>query len=317
MKILVITLLSFTLTANLTKTYSWDSTAAKYMPLQVGNVWVYRGTTGGYMQFGRSYQTYAVTGVLDTLGKKYYVLSFRSIMISGTLSSGVNQFGSPIRIDSSTMNVYSFRPYCNRSEMLWDSLKAKQNDSAYICPSEFFYANSLCVDTSNYYIFGNSYPSKRFIEFMGPGYGTVYVKGIGIAYSSYGYQMNQNYDTLIGCIINGVVYGDTSIVVGITQISTEVPNLFSLSQNYPNPFNPTTNIGFRIANFGLVRIIVYDALGREIQTLVDQELTPGTYEVRFDGSNLPSGVYYYKLAFRQAGSSTGSFTETKRMVILK
>lgn len=98
--------------------------------------------------------------------------------------------------------------------------------------------------------------------------------------------------------------------LGINQISSEIPNEFSLSQNYPNPFNPTTNIKFQIPMAGFVKLIIYDALGKEIQTLVNEQLSPGTYEVDFDGSNQPSGVYFYKL-------ESGTFTETKKMVLVK
>jgi hypothetical protein len=81
-----------------------------------------------------------------------------------------------------------------------------------------------------------------------------------------------------------------------------VPKYFSLSQNYPNPFNPTTKIKFDTppqpspkGREQWVRLLIYDILGREITTLVNQQLKPGTYEVEWDGSNFPSGVYFYKL----------------------
>jgi len=73
------------------------------------------------------------------------------------------------------------------------------------------------------------------------------------------------------------------------------PATFSLSQNYPNPFNPTTNIGFRIAEFGFVSLKVFDVLGIEVAILVNEEKQPGIYEVEFDASHLSSGIYFYKL----------------------
>ena len=85
---------------------------------------------------------------------------------------------------------------------------------------------------------------------------------------------------------------------------------YSLSQNYPNPFNPTTNIKFDVAKFSNVKIIVFDIMGREVQTLVNESVKPGTYETSFDGSSLASGVYFYKLI-------TSGFTETKRMLMIK
>ncbi|MEO8514425.1 MAG: hypothetical protein ABI543_12765, partial [Ignavibacteria bacterium] len=98
-------------------------------------------------------------------------------------------------------------------------------------------------------------------------------------------------------------YNPRSSIIGIHQISTEVPQDFSLSQNYPNPFNPSTKIKFSIPlSRGMsegrgvfTSIIVYDNLGREVSTLVNQQLAPGTYEADFDGTRLSSGTYYYRL----------------------
>jgi hypothetical protein len=103
----------------------------------------------------------------------------------------------------------------------------------------------------------------------------------------------------------------------IKKISEIVPDKYKLHQNYPNPFNPNTNIRFSISESGkwknengLVTIKVYDASGKETATLVNENLQTGEYEVTFDGSNLPSGVYFYKL-------QVGDFTEIKKMVLIK
>ncbi len=98
--------------------------------------------------------------------------------------------------------------------------------------------------------------------------------------------------------------------VGIQNISTEIPSAYSLSQNYPNPFNPITNVKFSILNSGDVKLVVYDVMGREVQTLVNERLNAGTYETTFDGSLLPSGVYFYKL-------SVGDYSETKKLTLIK
>ena len=85
---------------------------------------------------------------------------------------------------------------------------------------------------------------------------------------------------------------------------------FYLEQNYPNPFNPVTNLEFGISDLGFVSLKVYDALGKEVRTLVNESRPAGYYEVEFDGSDLPSGLYFYKL-------EAGDFVETKRMILLK
>jgi hypothetical protein len=103
--------------------------------------------------------------------------------------------------------------------------------------------------------------------------------------------------------------------IGIKSMSTEIPDKFSLYQNYPNPFNPVTKIKFDIppskgARGMITQLINYDILGREISTLVNEQLNPGTYEVEWDASNYPSGVYFYKL-------TTSNYTETRKMVLMK
>ncbi len=96
----------------------------------------------------------------------------------------------------------------------------------------------------------------------------------------------------------------------VREIGGEIPNEYRLEQNYPNPFNPTTNFGFRIANFGLVVLKVYDVLGREVAEVVNKELSAGNYSVSFDASELPGGVYYYQLR-------AGSFIETKKLLLMR
>ncbi len=106
---------------------------------------------------------------------------------------------------------------------------------------------------------------------------------------------------------------------GVTSIEGEINNPvnFYLSQNYPNPFNPSTKIKFTVPSVtlseveeSLVTLKVYDVLGDEITTLVNEELGAGEYEVEFDGSKLASGIYFYKLKFEK-------FSETKKMILLK
>lgn len=106
------------------------------------------------------------------------------------------------------------------------------------------------------------------------------------------------------------VFDFTTAASGITPISSETPDKYSVSQNYPNPFNSSTHFELRIPNRGLVTLRVFDALGHETATLINEYLQPGTYEVGFEGIGYSSGVYYYQL-------ETESFTETKRMLLVK
>jgi len=88
------------------------------------------------------------------------------------------------------------------------------------------------------------------------------------------------------------------------------PTIFALSQNYPNPFNPATTISYDVPKSGIVALKVYDVLGREVALLVNEQKQPGSYRVKFDGSSLSSGVYFYRL-------QAGSFVDTKKLVLLK
>jgi hypothetical protein len=122
---------------------------------------------------------------------------------------------------------------------------------------------------------------------------------------------------------------NNGFVIGIEKISTNVPKEFALYQNYPNPFNPSTKIKFSIplsrgvpagqparlqAGGVSVRLTIYNLLGQEITTLVNDQLKPGTYEVSWDGTNYPSGVYYYKLS---ATGGAGENSITKKMILIK
>ncbi|HRJ98995.1 MAG TPA: T9SS type A sorting domain-containing protein [Ignavibacteria bacterium] len=101
-----------------------------------------------------------------------------------------------------------------------------------------------------------------------------------------------------------------TIDVGISNYSSLVPDKFSLYQNYPNPFNPSTIIKFDIAKSTYASIIVYDMLGKEVSKLVNQNLTPGSYQFTLNAGNFPSGIYYYKI-------QTDYFTDIKKMMLLK
>jgi hypothetical protein len=166
---------------------------------------------------------------------------------------------------------------------------------------------------------------KYFHHWEGSGYSINdyrnYNSFLGLVYKYYtAYYSGFIYEdqhTMKGCVINGVVYGDT-VLTGIYQIISKSPGTFRLFQNYPNPFNPVTKIRFDVAQhtpYPLSRgenvtLKVYDILGKEITTLVNEQLQPGSYEVTFDGSNLPSGVYFYQLR-------TGDFVNTKKLILFK
>jgi sugar lactone lactonase YvrE len=102
--------------------------------------------------------------------------------------------------------------------------------------------------------------------------------------------------------------GNEHVVTGITH--DQGPYEFSLSQNYPNPFNATSNFGFRISSLSDVSLKVFDLLGQEVATIVNERLAAGSYTRRWDAAGLPSGIYFYRL-------QAGNFSETRKLILLR
>ena len=122
-------------------------------------------------------------------------------------------------------------------------------------------------------------------------------------------------DVCAGTItINGGYSGNGRFCNGTVDVGseeeTQAPKEFTLSQNYPNPFNPVTIISYQLPETEFVTLKIYDILGNEVVTLVNEEKPAGSYNFSFDASKLPSGVYYYKLR-------AGNYVETKKMMLLK
>jgi len=147
---------------------------------------------------------------------------------------------------------------------------------------------------------------------------TVWTKTIGGLYNDFGFDIHKTSDN--GLILTGQFdkYGDYNQdvwLVRIDNLATGLDNIsfpthYILSQNYPNPFNPSTTIKYAIPKLSFVTIKVYDVLGSEVITLVNEEKPQGKYEVEFTAKNLPSGIYFYRI-------QTGSFNQTKKMILLR
>ncbi|MEO8512021.1 MAG: FG-GAP-like repeat-containing protein [Ignavibacteria bacterium] len=102
----------------------------------------------------------------------------------------------------------------------------------------------------------------------------------------------------------------TEVVIGLSQISTQVPGKFALEQNYPNPFNPATKIKFHVPKASNVKLTIFDVTGKTVSTLVNGYLSAGTFETDFEGTNLSSGIYFYRI-------DAIGFTATKKMLLIK
>jgi uncharacterized delta-60 repeat protein len=185
-------------------------------------------------------------------------------------------------------------------------------------------AYSIAVDLSgNVYVGGESDENRIYSDYAVVKYNSSGVQQWVQRYNGQG----NGYDILHSMVIDssgniyvtggsfGNGYDEIATIkysqsIGIQPISSEIPKSFSLSQNYPNPFNPNTVISFQLAVNSFASLKVFDILGREIATLVNEQLKPGTYEVSWNGSNYPSGVYFYKIV-------TPEYTESKKMILMK
>ncbi len=291
-------------------THAQDTASARFMPLAIGNKWVYNcehGSPGYTYNFISKIQI-----VSDTI-----VSSQRYFKISGNPFSYGDSNYVFVRYDPASGKLVKFMNsgFCN-NVYTYTKLSSVYLDTTGNC---FAIENFICnrVQDSVLFNLNTVYKSFYFNETGHIDRSTwiAFAKNIGMEFfsissasgSGYGYQTQQ----LKGFVINGVVYGDTTTgVIGIQPISNTIPVNFSLSQNYPNPFNPTTNFEFRIADFGFVNLTIYDAMGKVIETLQNGEMKPGVYKAEWNASGYPSGVYFYKL-------SAGKFTETKKMILMK
>jgi len=289
-----------------------------YYPLEVGNKWVYSGYTLSEGIFGKDFIS-TVEVLYDTLmpnNKKYSFIK---------RGHGLNFDDGFERVDSFGL-VYQYSPSVKGSEFVLEDLELRRfpfDDSLFI-QSKARYKLFNAIDSVEYFGKTIRIIKMKEIRYMSH-YEYQLGYGIGLLEVYHSFDFGYTFSKLKGAVINGVVYGDTTIV---SVEEFDFPQSFSLSQNYPNPFNPATTIKYSIstppslpplskgrAGEGLVTLKAYDILGREIQTLVNEHKPPGNYEVEFKASSfgaagLPSGVYFYRL-------QTENFTDTKKMVLLK
>lgn len=168
------------------------------------------------------------------------------------------------------------------------------------------------IDTGYYLIFGRS--TKTFLVFVTDSMLSddehYWSEDFGLLQYTVEDPFAGNLYWLSGCVINGIVYGDTSLTpVSVSEADPPLQE-FLLRQNYPNPFNPITNISFYLPQKLWVKLKVFNVLGNEITQLLNEEMESGNNQVVFSGSGLSSGIYFYKLI-------AGDYVETKKMILIR
>jgi len=285
-----------------------------YYPLSVGNKWIYDDVTVVQDPYPNVYFDILIKEVLgDSIapnGKHYYKVNDQTIWESSVLE----------RVDSTDGKVYRYYedPSLPENEYVAYDLLAEVGDTINSFRLGF---NTVMFTTmyaeSTFEKWGITKPKKVFQEYTlhPPIFSLTQDFGVDSIY--FYFDFGDTWITLKGCIIDGVIYGDTTVVLVENEKNPVAAN-FKLEHNYPNPFNPSTKIKFTIPSViasatkqsQLVSLKIYDVLGNEIAALVKEEIPAGEYEVEFEASGLPSGIYFYQL-------KAGSFIQTKKMVLLK
>jgi hypothetical protein len=290
-----------------------------YYPLEIGNKWIY--DTWGWWWDG-TYHTYSGITTREVIGD--------TVMANGKFYFKIfdpTTFNYPTilfeRIDSASGKVFRYDNTLGLpdEEYLIDDLFAEVGDSVWSSRHQYQdYIPFICIGEGTFNKWGIQGSRKIFTIFDLTGYTYSLAQGIGVDSMYSSFDFGENFTTIKGCIIEGIVYGDTT-TVGVEDKVDPVATTINLEQNYPNPFNPSTKIKYtipvvetrRASSLQFVTLKVYDILGNEIATLVSEEKPAGEYEVEFNVGqtiSLSSGIYFYQL-------KAGSFVETKKMILLK
>jgi len=280
-------------------------------PLSIGNKWVYliKDVTWPVIHYYVGF-TEVLCDTIAPNGKVYFHLKEYE---------NHYQYESHYleRVDSLDGKVYRYYedPLLPENEYVAYDLLAEVGDTIITPPPPYYVeSRTYVVGVDTFFKWGLTKLRKHYWQYYGLYRTFSFTQDIGtdkstIAVAS-GYWTES---TLQGCIIDGLIYGDTT-TVGLEDEETPIATTFNLEQNYPNPFNPSTVISYRLPVTSNVTLKVYDILGNEIATLVNEEKSAGTYEVEFRPESSikqpASGIYFYQL-------KAGSFVETKKMILLK
>lgn len=266
----------------------------EYAPLQLGNVWVYQivGANRSRVEIIDS----AV--IIDSIKYFGYAFAYQT-NISGLIRLRSDGYYVS-KQDSAFPEPLNEWRYYKKNANVGDIWQVNYGGAA---PVTYFVTDSIPA-----YIFDTVVTAKIVREDFGISdpWDYTWTKEFG-KLAKFGWWGETHY-YLLGCVINGKVYGDTTLVTDVNDFITDFS--FNLYQNFPNPFNPKTIIKFRIEDFGMVSLKVFDVLGNVVAYLIDKEMPAGEYDFEFNAATLPSGIYFYSLR-------AGNKIITKKMVFLR
>jgi hypothetical protein len=277
-----------------------DPEAFKFDPIDIGNKWYYKTSQSSK---GVLYKEV----IKDTLLANQK--TFRQIKQQLFDSLAGYTSYSYERIDSLTGDVYGWGT--DSTEYIMDNLNHNPGDT--INASRFIRYGSIVFDSiKTTTLFGSTFETRVYSTLPNPFEYFVYylAKNIGLSFMHSSLESVLKMNVLKGAVIKGIVYGDTSLVVGINDKYPTLPDEYTLSQNYPNPFNPATIINYSIPKAGQVKLTVYNAIGSKVATILNEYKPAGNYSVRFNASSLASGIYFYRL-------ESGNYSMAKKFILLK
>lgn len=267
-------------------------------------------TGGGYIRSG-----YEITGTVkynpngDSVWTRLYYppsnLSTQygqNILLDTSLNVYVSGRGS-----DSLQSSYQIFKYNSQGNLLW---RVNDTSATFVNSSVLDKCSNIFSTGSTWNRFYTNEVDKNGIKLWSSFYPQNPVSGMPYtAYKALIYNQSSLY--ICGSSLDSTVIIKYNVSTGINNSVENIITDFKLYQNYPNPFNPSSNIKYQIKNNALITIKVFDILGKEIATLVNEKQKPGTYEVSFDGSNSPSGIYFYSLYV------DGVKIDTKKLILLK
>ena len=218
------------------------------------------------------------------------------------------------RIDSAEGRIYRYSEdywVPPEKEYLIEDLSAEIGNSINSYRYGFFdpSGKTIPIAEDSITIWDSTFSRKSFEQGNLLYFNYALTKHIGLDSADFEYDFGDTHLRLKGCVLDGIVYGDTT-TTSVDDYRGMIPENIVLYQNYPNPFNPSTSIKYSLSSRQFVNIKVYDITGREVALLLKEEKPAGTYEIKFDGSALPSGVYFCKM-------QAGSHHHIMKMILLK